>query len=381
MVVLMIILTIVVFLAVDLLSRAALKRYQENQSRKEREAALETGLKIVYSDEAPSLKHVTVDHPKATILAVDDEPVVLDSFRRILVMAGYAVDTVETGKEAIGLVRKNDYDFVFTDLKMPEMDGIDIVKAVKHLCPDVDVIMITGYATVESAVEVMKHGAMDYVQKPFTADELIAFVNKSLIRREDRRERQTRPRVHLVTASSGASAAPHAFNVPAGVFIAPTHTWASLTTNGMLMIGVDDFALKLIGPVEDIELPQPGQHVEKGAPLFSIKPAGHALAFPAPVSGKILNVNTRLHDTPGFMNRKPFELGWVCSMEPTNLAADLQDLHLGADAVDWYREEVGKYFETLRALQERGEEGAAASNEAVPAQEPWEAFSRAFLHT
>ena len=62
-------------------------------------------------------------------------------------LAGFSVDTVETGQEALGLVRKHDYDFVFTDLKMPGMDGLDVTKAVKHLRPDIDVAIITGYAT------------------------------------------------------------------------------------------------------------------------------------------------------------------------------------------------------------------------------------------
>ena len=120
------------------------------------------------------------------ILAVDDEGIVLDSFRKILALEGYSVDTVETGPEALGLVQKHPYDFVFTDLKMPQMNGLEVTKAVKHLRPDVDEVMITGFGTIESAVEAMKFGALDYVQKPFTQDELVAFVNKALIRRANR---------------------------------------------------------------------------------------------------------------------------------------------------------------------------------------------------
>ncbi len=77
-------------------------------------------------------------------------------------------------------MRANDYDFVFTDLKMPDMDGVEVVKAVKHLRPDVDVAVITGYATIETAVDSMRFGAVDYVQKPFTEDELVEFANKLL---------------------------------------------------------------------------------------------------------------------------------------------------------------------------------------------------------
>ena len=158
MVVLIVLVTIITFIVVDLILRRIMKRMEEKKIRLEREAALDTGLRLEFTDEAASLKRVEVNNPKARILAVDDETIVLDSFRKILVIAGYSVDTVETGKEAVGLVRKNDYDFVFTDFKMPEMDGVEVTKAVKHLRPDVDVVLITGYASIESAVETMKHG-------------------------------------------------------------------------------------------------------------------------------------------------------------------------------------------------------------------------------
>jgi DNA-binding NtrC family response regulator len=78
------------------------------------------------------------------------------------------VDTVESGPEALTLLRARDYDFLFTDLKMPGMDGIEVVKAAKHLRPDMEVVVITGYGTIESAVETMQFGAIDYAQKPFT---------------------------------------------------------------------------------------------------------------------------------------------------------------------------------------------------------------------
>ena len=143
---LIVITTIVVFVLVDILLRVLLNRMRETQTRKARARALDIGLKLDVSEEAPTLKRVELDHPKARILAVDDEELILNSFRKILVLAGYNIDTVEKGSEALGLIRKNDYDFVFTDLKMPGMDGVEVTKAVKHLRPDIDVIVITGFA-------------------------------------------------------------------------------------------------------------------------------------------------------------------------------------------------------------------------------------------
>ena len=163
---LIVVTTIVVFILVDLVLRLLLDRVRDARIKREREQALDIGLKLDVSEEARTLVRVELDNPKARILAVDDEKLILDSFRKILDIAGYSIDTVEKGSEALGLIRKNDYDFVFTDLKMPEMDGVEVTKAVKHLRPDIDVIVITGYASIETAVETVKFGAMDYVEKP-----------------------------------------------------------------------------------------------------------------------------------------------------------------------------------------------------------------------
>jgi len=350
MIIALVLLTVVVFILVDVIARTTIARIQQRKIQAKRQEALDIGLKLDYTDEARSLKKVHVHDAKAKILAVDDEAVILDSFRKILVIAGYSIDTVETGKEAIGLIRKNDYDFVFTDLKMPEMDGLDVVKAVKHLRPDIDVIMITGFATIESAVDAMKYGTMDYVQKPFTADELIDFVDKSFIRRQDRIEKQILPTVHLVTPSVGVSTSKHQFNVPAGIFVSPAHTWVNIYPNGMLVVGLDDFVQKLIGPIDGVELPALGKHVEKGDPLFSIRQGDHSLTFCSPASGDITTINNDVVDCPDLINRKPFEAGWMCGIDPSNLPEDIHALRIGADAMAWYETEIEAFSTKVKEL-------------------------------
>jgi len=386
MVVLIVLVTIVVFILVDLALRKIAKRMEEKKQRREREAALDIGLRLEFTEEAASLKRVEVKDPRARILAVDDEAVVLDSFRKILVLAGYSVDTVETGKEALGLVRKNDYDFVFTDFKMPEMDGVAVTKAVKHLRPDVDVVLITGYASIESAVETMKHGAMDYVEKPFTADELTELANKLLIRRQARLEAESKPEIRLVTPSVSESDSRREFNVPAGVFVSPSHSWVSLALNGMVRIGIDDFTQKTIGRIDSVELPGTGKMVAKGAPLFSIQQRDQSLSFPAPVSGRIAAVNAKLLDNPEIIKLKPYELGWLCRIEPTSLADDLKDMKVGEAAVAWYREEVDRYAQMVQTIsREKGEEESEADAGEDTARDvldaaTWTAFSRTFVN-
>ena len=385
MVVVIVLLTVVVFFVVDLLLRLALKKREEGRLRKERAEALDTGLRLDYTDEAVSLKRVEVESPKARILAVDDEPVVLDSFRKILVLEGFSVDTVETAQEALGLVRKHDYDFVFTDLKMPGMDGMDLTKAVKHLRPDIDVVMITGYGTIESAVSTMRFGAMDYVEKPFTPEELGAFTNRCLIRRQDRIEKEIAPRVQLVTAAVEESHSPNVINVPGGIYVSPEHTWVGIDITGEARIGLDDFALKSLEDIKDIDFPTQGSHIRKGEPLFSLRRGESTLAFPSPLTGKVTGVNHDLTYYLELVTRRPFALGWICCMEPSKLSEELGQLKIGADALPWYESEIRDFWSRLTTLRKAEDEGERATETTPEAAQlrgvelSWSVFSDTFV--
>lgn len=381
------ILSVIIFVIADFFIRLAMRKVEEKRLKKERAEALDIGLRLDFTTEAKSLKRVEVENPKAKILAVDDEEVVLASFRKILVLAGYSIDTVETGPEALGLVQKHNYDFVFTDLKMPDMDGIEVTKAVKHLRPDVDVIVITGYATIESAVETMKYGATDYVQKPFTEDELVAFINKALIRRQDRIEQTTKPQVHLITPSISESHSKHEINVPAGIFLAPCHSWISLERNGMVRIGIDDFAQKILGKIDRLELPNRGRTVKKGEALFSVNRGDRTIAFPSPVSGKVAFVHAELNSRIDYLHMKPYELGWICSIEPSSLHEELKALKIGAAAVEWYQKEIDKYYEMIKKINhekqvvEAGTKGVEEDVAEKMNREIWTEFPNSFLQS
>lgn len=385
MVVLIIVLTVIVFFIVDFALRMTMKKMQESKLKKDRERALDIGLKLDFDDEAKSLKRVEVENHKARILAVDDEAIILDSFRKILVLAGYSIDTVEKGGEALGLIQKHDYDFVFTDLKMPEMDGVEVTKAVKHIRPDIDVVVITGYASIETAVETMKFGAMDYVQKPFTEDELIDFVNKCLIKRQDRIEKQMKPTVRLVTATTEESNSKHEFNVPAGIFVSPDHTWVNIEMNGTVRVGIDDFVRKIIDKIDKIELPMLNQKVKKGDVLFLIKRGNHSFKISSPISGKVTLINTEHLEHPEWIAIKPFELSWMCCIEPSNLSEELQSLKIGQGTVKWYREEIEKFDKIIKEIEtgaqqdDSTEEGKKILSEDQKDEEILKEFSKSFF--
>lgn len=328
---------------VDLATRTLLERKREQRRRREREQALAVSLNLDFTREARTLKRVEVNNPVARILCVDDEEIVLDSFRKILVLDGYSVDTVQTGQEALGLIQTHHYDFVFTDLRMPAMDGVDVVKSVKHLRPDIDVIIITGYATVETAVECMKHGAMDYVQKPFTEDELRGFVKQAVIRQKDQRERQLKPKVHITHGAEANATRPGEFSIPGGVMISKGHCWASLAQDGSVKVGMDDFAKKLIGRVDAIEMPAMELTVQAGQPLFAIRQGARRIQFLAPVSGRVVKVNHGLLKIKKELDVTPYHNHWICVIDGESLDTAIPTLKIGKSAVALFQEDIGRF--------------------------------------
>ncbi len=118
------------------------------------------------------------------ILVVDDDEANRVTLERILRREGFEVRHASTGREAMGALRERPTDLVLTDLKMPGMSGIDLLKASKTLDPDVEFVVMTAYGTVETAVEAMKEGAYDFVSKPLKRLELVTCLRKALEKRQ-----------------------------------------------------------------------------------------------------------------------------------------------------------------------------------------------------
>src|SRR5450830_439984 len=359
MVPLFLFLSVVLFILADFGVRSATQKMTEKKKRREWEEALTVSMTLDVSREAKSLKRAEVKDPVARILCVDDEDVILDSFRKILVLDGYSVDTVTTGQEALGLVQSHAYDFVFTDLKMPAMDGVEVVKAVKHLRPDIDVVIITGYATVETAVECMKHGAMDYVQKPFTEEELLAFTKTALIKRQDRIAKLLKPSVHITHLPEAARVRKGEFSIPGGAMISAGHTWANMLQDGSVKVGVDDFAKKLIGPVDAIDFPSIGMTVKAGQPLFGLRQKNRRVQFNSPVSGRVIKTNVLLGEDCEALEMTPYQKNWVCVIDADNLDVELPKLKIGKSAVAMFQEDIDRFRGVMKEMSKDTPDDAA----------------------
>lgn len=128
-----------------------------------------------------------ISSPKR-ILVVDDEPQILGFLRELLRMAGWEVQTAGSGSEGIEHLERDRFDVVLTDLKMPGADGIELLRTSKKIQPDAEVVLMTGYGTVDSAIEAMRAGAFHYLTKPFQGEEVLNLVGKAYDRKLLRQE-------------------------------------------------------------------------------------------------------------------------------------------------------------------------------------------------
>ncbi len=135
------------------------------------------------------------EEQRPQILVIDDEAIALSNMSHVLVKEGYDVTTCKDGKSGLNALRHTRFDLILTDLHMPGIDGMDVLQHVHVTIPETPVIMITGHATLDSAVKAMKRGAYHYIAKPFRLDEAREIVKSALefgrMKNENRELRQT----------------------------------------------------------------------------------------------------------------------------------------------------------------------------------------------
>jgi two-component system phosphate regulon sensor histidine kinase PhoR len=124
-----------------------------------------------------------MEERKPLLLVIDDELGMREGIRRIFTLEGYEVTVAENGSEGIARGTEREFDVALIDLKMPDMDGVSVLRRLKQHCPDSEYLMITAFAGIDTAVEATRHGAYSYIPKPFTPDQIVFEVNRALGKR------------------------------------------------------------------------------------------------------------------------------------------------------------------------------------------------------
>ena len=138
-------------------------------------------------------------------------------------------------------------------------------------------------------------------------------------------------------------------SAPANVFLDGGHTWVEVKPSGTATIGVDGFAQKLIGRIDDIVLPEVGKEINRGDVLFAVKQDNHRAAFASPIDGTVIMVDRELPWHPELIENDPYREGWICSVKPRNLSQNLKQLFAADEAGKWLQSETQRFQEFFAA--------------------------------
>jgi DNA-binding NtrC family response regulator len=141
--------------------------------------------------------------PARSVLVIEDEESLRHSLAKALRRAGYVVETAATGGEGVDRFAKGAFDAVLTDMRLPDLSGLDVVAFCTETRPDVPVLLMTGYGTVEAAMEAMRRGARDFVRKPFRTDDVLALLRGTLTLPHPAPQARLRARVERRFAPQG----------------------------------------------------------------------------------------------------------------------------------------------------------------------------------
>jgi CheY-like chemotaxis protein/glycine cleavage system H lipoate-binding protein len=236
---------------------------------------------------------------KANVLVVDDEQIVCNSCRKILSQHGHTVQIAMDGREALKKVEEDKYDVVIADWKMPEIDGMEVLRIVKKNHPDIVLIMITGYASIASAVKAMRLGVSNYVPKPFTPDTLTEALNKAL------EERKTEGK---------------------DLFYYQNYIWAKLLEDATVKIGVNNLFRERVGDILYVDLPFDRSQVEQERLCIRVLASDKQVhKLYVPIRGRVIRTNYEINFNTELINKDPFGKGWIVQIEPSHLEEDLKN--------------------------------------------------------
>ncbi|RJO66128.1 MAG: response regulator [Myxococcales bacterium] len=250
------------------------------------------------------------------ILVVDDEEIVLLSIRKVFRGAKYEIDTVQSPQLGLAMMESRKYDVVITDLMMPGMNGMEFLEKVKTMDPAVRVIMITGYATMRTALQSMRRGAFDFLAKPFTKEELSNIVHRAM---------QKGP------LSEAAETAPQEIFEggvldPGRVYVLPNHAWARIEPDHHVLIGIDKSFLQTVGQVAQIELPEIGENVSQGGGCAKVTSSDErTYTLWCPLSGRVLEVNKKALAEPASLSGNHRD-SWLFKIDPTGIEMEVENL-------------------------------------------------------
>ena len=253
------------------------------------------------------------DNPR--LLVVDDEPVICRACHRVFSRQGFDVEESTDAREGLNRAREGDYSAILLDIKMPAMDGLQFLAALREEKPDVPVMIMTGYPSIPNAVSAVRLGASDYITKPFTPEEITQTVRRILANRPASSQEPA--------ATEPAPADGTAPQTRGRLFL--NESWLQLEADGAARLGAV-LPHSQEASVRAVRLPPVGEVVYQGLPLAGLTMAdGAPVIVPSPVSGVVASVNELLNGDPSILLRDPCGEGWIASICTTRLEEEMEN--------------------------------------------------------
>jgi len=237
------------------------------------------------------------------VLLVEDDRVVQEAAARILRLEGLTVDRADDVSDAVARLRNAEHHVVLSDLMLPGFSGFDLLDRLANDRPHVPAILITGYATIENALRAFKHGAFDFLPKPFDVAELLGVVRRALRCATQRWWHPAAPVRDLVAADGAAH--------PEHLRFLGQHSWARIDGSNAVF-GVAESFPGLLGEILGLRLPEPGDLLTQGLSFAEISTGDGAVhRVWAPLSGTVIESNVEIGQAPDLVDRLPFSSGWL----------------------------------------------------------------------
>ncbi len=241
---------------------------------------------------------------KGRILVLDDDPIVTLSCKRILGAEGYSISTVEKGEDALNKLAKEDFDLLISDVRLPDINGMEVLKESRVIKPKTDVVIITGYPTLDDARESTKLGASEYIEKPFTPDFMINVAKKVFDTRGWilRQAFIDEFRDYVVPVKDSKNP----------VIFYKEGTWARPYKDGLWEIGCDLRYWMLSGNLMYVEFLKNLDRIVAGksfARIYSSSGKGSDLL--SPMNGELKEINKKANDVMCALIKDHLSEGWL----------------------------------------------------------------------
>ncbi len=254
------------------------------------------------------------------ILVVDDEQVIIEAVDKICSSEKYTVDSSLDAIEALKKIDANNYKIIVCDIMMPEMDGFEFLDQLHDKKLDIPVIMTTGFSTMENAVKSLYKGAIDFIPKPFTVDEILNSIIRGL------KYLEIQERIKSLKEKNDNSTIVYV-TCPSKYFRLGYSSWIAIENSGSALVGVTDLFLKTISIINKAETFKIDDEVVQGSPMAFISTNDeltHTLL--SPITGRIIEINQKLENNISIIEKDPYFEGWFYRIIPSDFEYELKNL-------------------------------------------------------